>query len=146
MFIPGYEAFCVCFIRGIWRTKNFLWQAKCFILWYSQYKVFFTVVEKNISITKSAKFSTEKIHIHILVETIIYMSTTLISTWASCLTSYFVFCRFKSPTKNIPYSATFRNYFHFLPHRCWWRYRVQNIPKLSSTAYKITLSPTRLNQ
>ena len=68
---------------------------------------------KNISITNSAKFSTEKIHIHILVETIIYMSTTLISTWASCLTSYFVFCRFKSPTKNIPYSATFRNYFHF---------------------------------
>ena len=87
-----------------------------------------------ISITKSAKFSTEKIHIHILVETIIYMSTTLVSTWASCLTSYFVFCRFKSPTKNIPYSATFRNYFHFLPHRCWWRYRVQNISQLSSTA------------
>ena len=75
-------------------------------------KVFFIVVEKNISITKPAKFSTEKIHIHIFVEAIIYMSTSLVSTWASCLTSYFVFCRFKSPTKNIPYSATFRNYFH----------------------------------
>ena len=138
MFIPGYEAFCVCFIRGIWRTKNFLWQAKCFILWYSQYKVFFTVVEKNISITKSAKFSTEKIHIHILVETIIYMSTTLISTWASCLTSYFVFCRFKSPTKNIPYSATFRNCFHFLA--------TSMLVTLSSTKYpKIVINSLQDN-
>ena len=33
-FIPGNEAFCVCFIRGIWCIKKSLWQAKCFILWY----------------------------------------------------------------------------------------------------------------
>ena len=33
---PG-EAFCVCFIRGIWCIKKSLWQAKCFILWYPPY-------------------------------------------------------------------------------------------------------------
>jgi len=42
------------------------------------------------------------------------MSTTLVSTWASCLTSYLVFCRFKAPTKNIPYSATFRIDFYLI--------------------------------
>ena len=63
------------------------------------------------------------------------MSTTLVSTWASCLTSYFVFCRFKAPTKNIPYSATFRadskTTMDVGDKICWWQvcHRSQSIER-----------------
>ena len=33
-FIPGNEAFCVCFICGISCKKKSPWQAKCFTVWY----------------------------------------------------------------------------------------------------------------
>ena len=58
-FIPGYEAFSVCFILGILCKQNSLWQAKWFILWYPTYVIGLKMARKGWAIfTRHSHFGT----------------------------------------------------------------------------------------